>query len=332
MKLGVNTGFITKFPFAEGLDWCQRFGVVAVEVSAVGSTNEYCQTKKLLADDGARERWLEAYASRGIELYSFGGHGKPLHPDREIASTYTRDFAAACRLAEKVGVTRMTLVSGLPEGGEGDRVPNWVTHGDAQNFDQVVEWQWQERLLPYWREQGRIASDYGVTLCFEMQICDMVHTPAKLRRLRDEIGPVVACNYDVSHMWVQGIDPFEAIHYLADLIQNAHMKDTLIHQPKCRLHGMFDTTGFDDYRERAWTFAQPGYGHGPQVWQELIATLRFIGYDGILSLEMESDYLEVQEGLEQAARLLGPLVTTQPLGDPWWKILEEAQAKGAASA
>ena len=39
-----------------------------------------------------------------------------------------------------------------------------------------------------------------------------------------------------------------------------------------------------------------------------------------------------EEGLEQAARLLGPLVTTQPLGDPWWKILEEAQAKGAASA
>ena len=154
-----------------------------------------------------------------------------------------------------------------------------------------------------------------------MQICDMVHSPPKMRRLHEELGAVAACNFDVSHMWVQGIDPLEAVHYLGDLIQNVHMKDTLIHEPKGRLYGMFDTTTFGQYRERAWTFAQPGYGHGPQVWQELITTLRFVGYEGILSLEMESEYLEIQEGLEQAARFLQPMVTHLPPGDPWWKIM-----------
>ena len=321
MKLGINTGFLMKFAFAEGLDWCRQFGVVAAEVDAVGCTSDFCPTEKLLADAGELDRWRDTYAARGIELYSLSGHGQPLHPNKEISGAYSRDFVRGCELAERLGVSRLTLVAGLPEGGEGDTVPNWITHGDAQGFDQVVEWQWQERLLPFWREHGKIASDHGVTLCFEMQICDMVHSPPKMRRLHEELGAVAACNFDVSHMWVQGIDPLEAVHYLGDLIQNVHMKDTLIHEPKSRLYGMFDTTSFGDFRERAWTFAQPGYGHGPQVWQELITTLRFVGYEGILSLEMESEYLEMQEGLEQAARFLQPMVAQLPPGDPWWKIM-----------
>ena len=226
MKLGVNTHFIMKFSLEEGLKFCQDLEVKLVEVAAMGpSAKKYCDVEKLLADEGERKRWLDMYAGYGLEVYSFSGHGTPLVPDQQIASEFSRQFLQACQLMEKIGCTRMALVAGLPEAAEGDTLPAWIVNTDLPIFRDALEWQWQKRLLPFWREHGKIASDHGVTLCFEMQVNDMIHNPVKLRRLRDELGEVVACNFDISHMWVQRIDPFEAIHYLGDLIQNVHLKD-----------------------------------------------------------------------------------------------------------
>jgi sugar phosphate isomerase/epimerase len=148
----------------------------------------------------------------------------------------------------------------------------------------------------------------------------MIHNPVKLRRLREEIGPVVACNFDISHMWAQGIDPFETMHYLGDLIQNVHLKDTLIHEPNMRLRGLFDSTGLEGYRDRSWTFTIPGWGHDERTWREVITTLRFLNYEGILSLEMESEYIEIQEGLEKAAAFIKPMLLQQPPGPAWWQV------------
>jgi sugar phosphate isomerase/epimerase len=321
MKLGINTHFIMKFDFEAGLKFCQGLGIKAVEIAATGpSASRYCDVDRLLADTDERERWLEAYASHSIEIYSFSGHGTPLVPDKEIAAEYSRQFRQACRLMEMIGCTRMALVAGLPEGAEGDRLPAWIINTDLPFLRDALAWQWEKRLIPYWKEHGKIAADHGVTLCFEMQVNDMIHSPVKLRRLHDEIGAVVACNFDISHMWAQGIDPFEAMHYLGDLIQNVHLKDTLIHEPNMRLRGFCDSTGLEGYRDRSWTFTIPGWGHDERTWREVITTLRFLNYEGILSLEMESEYIEIQEGLEKAAAFIKPMLLQQPPGPAWWQV------------
>lgn len=323
MKLGINTHFIMKYDFEEGLEFCQRLGVQTMELAATGpSAKKYCDVERLLADDDARKHWLETYQAHGLEIYSFSGHGTPLVPDKQIAGEYSQEFRRACELMEKLGVTRMALVAGLPEGEVGGTLPMWIVNTDLPMFRDALEWQWEERLLPYWREHGKIASDHGVTLCFEPQVNDMIHTPEKLKRLHDEIGDVVACNFDVSHMWVQQIDPLEAIHYLGDLIQNVHLKDTLIHVPNQRLRGMFDSTPIDQPARRSWTFTIPGWGHDEQEWRELITALRFIGYEGILSLEMESEYIEIQEGLEKSAEFIRPMLLKNPPGPAWHEVTE----------
>lgn len=323
MKLGINTHFIMKFDYAAGLDFCQSLGVKAMELAATGpAAAKYCDVDRLLDDAEARAHWLEDYTRRGLELYSFSGHGTPLAPDPRIRAEYSRQFTQACRLMEKLGVTRMALVAGLPEGAEGDSLPAWIVNTDLPLYRDALEWQWEERLLPFWREHGQIAADHGVTLCFEMQVNDMIHTPGKLIRLREAIGPVVGCNFDISHMWAQGIDPFEAIHELGGLIQNVHLKDTLLHGPNLRKRGYFDSTSPTLPAHRSWTFTIPGWGHGEQVWREVIAALRLVGYDGILSLEMESEYIEIQEGLEKSAAFIRPLILEVPPGPAWWQVTE----------
>jgi hypothetical protein len=48
----------------------------------------------------------------------------------------------------------------------------------------VLEWQWERRVVPYWREHGRIATD---NRCFEMHPNDVVYNPRSFLRLRDAI-------------------------------------------------------------------------------------------------------------------------------------------------
>jgi sugar phosphate isomerase/epimerase len=324
MYLGINTHFIMKFEFEQGLQFAQDLGVKGMEVAAGGqAAKDYCDLDKLLADEGQRHRWLDAFARHDLKVVSLSCHGAPLMPEKNVATEYRRQFRQSCELMEKIGIRRMTLVAGLPEGAEGDVCPVWITQQTQEPnlsfWIDTLKWQWEERLIPYWTEQGKIAADHGVTLCFEMQVADLLNNPVKLKRFHEEIGPVVACNFDISHMWAQGIDPVSALHYLGPLVQHVHLKDTYINDYNVRLKGMNDTTSTREPTQRAWTFTQPGWGHDESTWREVIATLRFIGYDDILSLEMECEWLDVEEAIEKSADFIKPIMLERPADPKWWE-------------
>ena len=324
MFLGINTHFIMKFDFEAGLQFAQDLGMKGMEVAAGGQfSKEYCDLDKLLADDGERQRWLDTFARYNLEVSSLSCHGSPLSPNEEIASTYRFQFRQACELMEKIGLERMTLVAGLPEAVEGETCPVWITQQTQEPnlsfWMDTLQWQWDQRLIPYWKEQAKIAADHGVTLCFEMQLADMLSNPVKLKRFHEEVGPVVACNFDISHMWAQGIDPITALRYLGELVQHVHLKDTYINDYVCRLQGMNNTTSSRQPEDRSWTFTQIGWGHDEATWREVITTLRFIGYDDILSLEMECEYMDVEEGLRKSAAFIKPIIFEQPVGAKYWE-------------
>lgn len=324
MFLGINTHFIMKFDFESGLQFAQDLGITGMEVAAGGqAAKEYCDLDKLLADKGELNRWLDTYAKHDLKIVSLSCHGAPLSPDQKIAQEYRRQFRQACELMEKIGLKRMTLVAGLPEGAPGDTCPVWITQQTQEpNLDfwlDTLKWQWDQRLIPFWREHGKIASDHGITICFEMQVADMLHTPAKLKQFHDELGPVVACNFDISHMWAQEIDPIAALRYLGPLVQHVHLKDTYINDYNRRLHGMNNPVSAREPENRSWTFTQPGWGHDEGTWREIITTLRFIGYDDILSVEMECDYLDVEEAIQKTIAFIKPIMLEKPVQTKWWE-------------
>ena len=156
----------------------------------------------------------------------------------------------------------------------------------------------------------------------------MIHNPVTLMRLHEEIGPVVACNFDIAHMWYQGIDPIEAVRYLGPLIQHVHVKDTLIHEHNLRLKGFMDSGTPERPDERSWTYTLAGWGHDATLWKEFVTTLRLIGYDYVLSVEMESEYIDVQEGLEKSLEFLKPIVLQKSPGKRWWDIAGMERAGG----
>ncbi len=318
MRLAAHTTGILDFELDEGLAFLRRLGVDAVELACAGVFKDlrYGDPAVLAHDDGALRRWRDVYARHEIEVCALSIHGEPLSPNRAVADEYRRQFRDACALAEKLGVRRLSLVAGIPEGAPGDAHPVWVVGLPAEwptpNLE-VLRWQWEERLLPYWREQAQVALDHGCELCFEMTAWDLAYNPAALLRLREEIGDVVRCNFDPSHLFYQGIDVFDAIAQLGDVIGLVHAKDTRIDAAVMRRNGWFHNEPLTPLRERPWSFATVGYGHDAQWWTEFMTTLRLHGYDDVLSIEHEDPYMSFAEGVEKTVRFLEPLV---PRSDP----------------
>jgi sugar phosphate isomerase/epimerase len=325
MKLGAISSTLRQFDFEENLRQFQAHGIEAIEVACAGfhdvSFGEPGKllAEKLLADRGERDRFVDLIGRYGLEISAYAVHGEPLSPDPDKSAEYRRQLADVCRLAEATGVTRITLLAGLPEGGPGDGTPNWITCPFPYALMESYRWQWEERVVPYWREQGKVAEACGVQLCFELHPGDVVFNPETFMRLRAEIGPVAACNFDPSHLFWQGIDPIEALRFLGEAVRHVHAKDSLVEAPNARINGFMDPKPFGEVDTRSWTFRTPGWGHGEDFWRRFVATLRQIGYEDVISLEIEGDeFMEPTEGLEKAVAFLKPLVLERRPGVQWW--------------
>lgn len=324
MNIGVNTLFLLPFDFEEGLDFAQKQGVEMIEIACLGeASRKYCDLPKLLSDPEALKRWKGALDDHGFTISAYSAHGNGLSPDPAEARQYSEHFRRVCRLAEATGVDLLTLNAGSPPGAPGDSCPCWVVDPTNARNRAILRWQWEERVIPFWREHAAVARDHGCRLAFEPWIGDIVHTPVTVMKLREAIGPIVGCNLDPSHLFVQHIDVLETIAYLGDRLLHVHIKDTRMEPRNLKLQGLLDTTQTPSNPEkRSWTFNLIGWGHDRRFWRDFITTLRFIGYEGALSVEMECDYMDVREGLEKSIQFLKPLVMGPPpgKGTGWWEL------------
>jgi len=193
----------------------------------------------------------------------------------------------------------------LPAGGPNDLRPNWVTSAWPTENGEILEWQWNEKLLPFWEKLASSAKEKGVTkLCIEMHGHQLVYNVPTLLKLRKEIGQIVGANLDPSHLFWMGADPLVAIDALGDAIHHVHAKDTYMNQAALNLTGRLDTIGHENVKDRAWSYITLGYGHGEQWWREFCYRLRLNGYDGWLSIEHEDVVLSRMEGMRRSIDLL----------------------------
>ena len=319
MKIGVVSNALLQFEFEDGLDLLKRLGLERIEIACAGyhENLKYGNPEELMSDASARERWLEAIQSRDLQITALAVHGPALSPDRAVFDKYKDDFRRCCELAQAISVDRLTLLGGLPEGAPGDRTPHWVCNAWPPQEQEILKWQWEERVIPYWREQGDVAEAHGCRLCFEMHPNDVLHNPAALQRLHEEIGPVVGCNFDPSHLFWQGIDPIEAMRAVAPMMYHVHAKDTQVMDHVKRVNGMLDPKPFSELDRRAWDFRTVGYGHGESFWREFVSVLRAMDYDDVVSIEHEDEYMDPQEGLEKAVQVLKPVVIERPAVSSW---------------
>ena len=314
MKLSVLANLYGSKSLDETLQILTGLGVHTVELGAGGYPGKaHCNPEELLADPDKYDEFMATLKKYDVEVCALAAHGNALHPDKAIADQFDKDFRNAVLLAEKMGVDTVITFSGCPGDHEGAKYPNWVTCPWPDDYLKILDWQWNEVLLPYWHDTAAFAREHGVTrIAFEMHPGFCVYNPETMLRIRNEVGDTLGANFDPSHLIWQGIDPVAAIRELSGAIYHVHAKDTKIDKYNTAKNGVLDTKHYGDEINRAWVFRTVGYGNNETYWRDLVSNLRLCGYDRVLSIEHEDSLMSIDEGLKKAVDFLRPLIINDP--------------------
>ncbi|MFZ4507677.1 MAG: sugar phosphate isomerase/epimerase family protein [Fimbriimonas sp.] len=324
MKIGIFTALFGDKTLTETLDIVQAEGIQAVEFGAGAYPGEsHLAVDKLIESKEARDAFLKEVESRGLTISAISCHGNPIHPVKEIAQAHHDAFRKSVRVASLLGVPCVNGFSGCPGDHPGAINPNWVTCAWPDEFRDVLDWQWNSVVLPYWTEQAAYLKEHNVKFCIEMHpgfVCYSNDTLLKLRNGVGANGDAIGANFDPSHLWWQGIDPIAAIRELGKegALYHVHAKDTRIDPYNSGRNGNLDTKSYGDILNRSWVFRSVGYGHGLDWWKDFCSNLRMVGYDYVLSIEHEDGLMSPMEGLRKALSVLKEAVIFEDAGEMFW--------------
>ncbi len=320
MKLGVMNPVLNQYTFEEALDYLQSLGVQTIEIGAGGFPGDnHLKPAELLANPENAKNYKKAVADHNLEISAISCHGNALHPQKAVAEKFHNEFKNAILAAEALEVDTVIGFSGCPGDCETSKYPNWVTCPWPEDFLEILNWQWNEKVIPYWKDMAKFAKEHNIKkIAFEMHPGFVVYNPETCLRLRDAVGEIIGANFDPSHLFWQGIDPVEAIRAMEGAIYHFHAKDTRIDKRNCDINGVLDTKSYGDILNRSWVFRTVGYGHDKAIWNDMISMLKTTGYDGAISIEHEDGLMSPKEGLEKAVAFLKEVLVYEKAGEMWW--------------
>ena len=320
MELSVMSPVLNQMGLEESLAYLSGLGVDSLEIGAGGYPGKaHLDPKEYLANPEKAEELKALLKKYNIKLSAVACHGNPVHPNKETAARFHEEFVDAMKVAVMLGVDTIIGFSGCPGDCEESKNPNWVTCAWPPEYLDILDYQWNEVLIPYWKETTKLAAEIGIKkIAFEMHPGFCVYYPATLLKLRAAVGDMIGANVDPSHLFWQGMDPCEAIKELKGAIYHFHAKDTKIDAVNTAKNGVLDTQSYGDILNRSWVFRTVGYGHSAEVWNNIISTLKAVGYEGAISIEHEDGLMSPKEGLEKAIAFLKEAIIYENAGEMWW--------------
>lgn len=307
MRIGFVSDSLGGLAFDDMMDQAARIGVDGVEVNTGGwSAAPHFDLERMKASADARRDFRRAFESRRLDIVSLNANGNPTHPTDARQGQCLKD---TIRLAGEMGIKTVCTMSGLPGGARGDRMPNWVVASWPPETRAILDYQWNEVLIPFWTEVAALARSSGVErIALELHGNQCVYNVPALLRLREAVGPIVGANLDPSHLFWMGADPLVAAEQIGGATYHVHAKDTLLNGRVQATTSLLESGGLTDIPARSWSYVTLGFGHDEKWWRQFCYRLRMGGYDGWLSIEHEDMILNSLEGLEKSVALLRAVV------------------------
>ncbi|MBI3516924.1 MAG: sugar phosphate isomerase/epimerase [Proteobacteria bacterium] len=304
MKIGMITDSLGEFSVDDLLRTSAELGIDMLEFAGGNwSSAPHLALDELLDSNTARQEFLARVKDHGLAISALNCSGNPVHPG-EHGRRHDAVTRKTIRLAGLMGVERVVMMSGCP-GGPGDANANWVVTNWPAEMRAILDYQWNDVLIPYWRDLVAYANGQGVRkLCLELHGHQNVYSVETFWRLRDAVGDTVGVNFDPSHLMWMGADPLIAIRALGDAIYHVHAKDTRVDPTIAGTNGRLDHKPANALGDRAWNYVTLGYGHGEAWWRQFCALLRVAGYNDVLSIEHEDLLMSPLEGVTKSVRLL----------------------------
>jgi sugar phosphate isomerase/epimerase len=300
---GFDENLFNKENFAELLNKVVGVGVECIELGISGDERHWNNASRLLNNQNEREKILDIVTKSGLEISALNCGGNPLHPDLNLRERDIKKINDSIILANLLNIDKIITFSGCP--GE-FMYPNWIVY---PGMEDVLEKQWEEITIPFWKTQETFAREYGVKICLELHPVNIVYNTETFLKLRKSTGENLGINLDPSHLVWQGIDSIKVIHDLNGFIFHTHAKDTKVNKVITSKNGLLDNKVFFEKGNRSWIFRTVGYGQSRKFWEEYLETLKLYDYNGVLSIEQEDRLFSFKEGFERGVKFLKGLLS-----------------------
>lgn len=310
MDIGLFTNCFFDKSWVEVCKLAHGMGINVLEVAA-GALNgkSHCNPKELLESDGKLKKFQETAAEYQMTVASFSCMGNYVHPNKRIAETHATDLEAVVELAGRLGVKVVNCFAGCPGAAEDAVYPNWIGLAYPPEFQKYLQWQWETKLIPFWKKMVVKAEAAGVRFAFEMHPGDSVYNTSTLRRLQEGTGSkAIGCCFDPTHLVWQGMEPVACIKRLGASVVNVHAQDSELNMEVVAVDGVLDSKDYGDLRNRAWNLKLVGYGHGEEFWKAIVSALRLVGFDGSFNIEHQDAQISKGEGFEKAISFLNRVI------------------------
>lgn len=262
MKVGVITDCLKK-PLAEAIAVANELGLSGVQIYA--TTGDFCPEN---LTEEKKKYYKNLLAENGLEVSALcgdmGGFGFEIEKDNAERIEKTKKIVdLAVEFAAKVVTTHIGVIPADKS------VPRYAVMQKALT------------------ECGKYAQSKGVTLAIETG-------PEKAAVLKGFIEGTqggVGVNLDPANFtMVTGQNAAKAVEILKDYIVHTHLKDGRMLDPKLNpeevYHGF--AIGGIDALNACKGFEELPIGSGDVNWDNYIAALKKIGYDGYLTIEREA--------------------------------------------
>jgi sugar phosphate isomerase/epimerase len=302
MKLGMLTAAFPDLTLDEVAGWAADNGFQALEVACwptgEGAARRYAGVGHIdvvhLTDDGAAEI-REGLVRRGLEISALAYYPNPLDPDPETRRAVHDHLRHVIDAAQRLGVATVATFIGNDQ--------HRPLGENLAEFRRV------------WPALVAHAEDRGVRIAIEN--CPMMFSgdewpggqnlacaPATWREMFAAIpSDHFGLNFDPSHLVWQFIDCERAVYEFGSRILHVHAKDLEVRPEGLYEHGVM-SAGV------GWIVPRV-CGLGQVDWARFMAALYGVGYDGVVSVELEDRSFEgsvelVRRGFRVAREHLRP--------------------------
>lgn len=308
MYLGFLTGCMGDIPLAEKAKWAADNGLKAIEISCWPRANDRDYSATDIDVDSLTKDAASEIRSRindlGLSVTSLAYYDNNLSADAAKRSFINEHLYKVIDAAQLLGVELVGTFIGR-------------NHEISleENFDEF------EKVFS---KIVRYAEDRGIKIMIEN--CPMTgwqvpglpgtisFSPELWRELFTRIpSSSFGLNYDPSHMAGMLMDYITPISEFKDRIFHTHAKDMLVRRDILAQTGIYNKQLSSSFTENFCKPVMPG--RGDVDFSKWIASLKSVGYNGVVSIEHEDPDFEgsldkVKAGLLSAIGHLQPLINT----------------------
>jgi sugar phosphate isomerase/epimerase len=284
MKYGVYA------PFSEEvLDLLKREGAKSIELASWPGSNT--DARVMLSNGKVYEDIVLKIQDSGIEVSALGFYPNHLDPDPNRREENNKYLLSLIDLAAKMGVKVVSTFAG--------RVPDLDIQDNIPIFKKVFA-----PIVEYAEAKGvKIAIENCPMMNgFPFRGINIAYTPRAWELMFDAIpSSNLGLEYDPSHLYWLQIDHINPIYEFGDKIFHIHAKDTEIIYNRLAEDGIY-SAGW-------WRYRIPGWGE--INWQQVIAALLDVGYEGSIDIEHEDPVFSgerMKEGLVLGLRHLAQYI------------------------